>query len=76
MKVQFCINNYFEDCKEVVAEFEVREVPTGAQVTAIYDDIKAIINNGDALDYKSVCEYVAKKHLNIVDSPVVLTFYV
>ena len=76
MKVQFCINNYFEECKEVIAEFEVSEVPTGAQVNAIYDDIRSLVNNGDALDYKSVCEYVAKKHLKIVDSPVVLTFYI
>ena len=76
MKVQFCMNNYFEDRKEVIAEFEVSEVPTCEQISAIYDDIRAIVNSGDALDYNSVCEYAAKKHLKIVDSPVVLTLYV
>ena len=76
MKVQFCIDNYFIGCKEVVAEFEVSESPTGEQINAVYNDIRALVDKGDALDYKSVCEYVAKKHLNIVDSPVVLTFYV
>lgn len=76
MKIQFCINNYFEEHAEVVAEFEVSEVPTGEQINAVYDDIRAIVGSGDALDYKSVCEYVAMKHLKVVESPVVLTFYV
>lgn len=80
MKVQFCINNYFDGCAEVFAEFEVSELPTGEQINAVYDDIRAIVGDDEGLklfgEYKEICEYVAKKHLKVVESPVVLTFYV
>ena len=76
MKVQFCINNYFEGCKEIVAEFDVVEMPTGDQINAIYDEVRAIISNGDAEDYSSVCKYVARKYLKLADNPVVLTLHI
>ena len=76
MKVQFCINNYFEDRKEVVAEFDVIEMPNGEQINAIYDEIRTLVGNGDSSDYQSVCEYVARKYLKIAESHAVLTLYV
>lgn len=80
MKVQFCINNYFEDKAEAFAEFEVSEAPTGEQINAIYEDIRAITGDDEGVklfgDYKGICEYVARKHLKIIESPVVATFYV
>ena len=79
MKVQFCINNYFEERTEVIAEFEVSKAPTGEQVSAIYDDIKAAMDNydgEDGFDYEQACLDAAYQHLEILDNPVVFTFYV
>ena len=79
MKVQFCINNYFEKCAELVAEFDVSEAPTGEQVAAIYDHIKAAMDNydgEDCFDYEQACFDAAYEHLNILEKPVVYTFYI
>ena len=76
MKVQFCINNYFDGCKEIIAEFDVIEMPTGDQINAIYEDVRALVGNGDAVDYQDICEYVANKYLKLADNPVVLTLHI
>ena len=76
MKVQFCINNYFDGCKEIVAEFDVVEMPNGEQINAIYEDVRALVGNGDDVDYQDICAYVANKYLKLADNPVVLTLHI
>lgn len=80
MKIQF-IKPYSYD--DVIAEFEIADEPTNEQCEAIeYEIFKAIDdwyeeNNGDMneFDYWVVCLEAARKHLKIVDNPVVKTFY-
>ena len=84
MKKQFCRELFdprFND--DVIAEFDVAEEPTREQCGAIGDEIFEAVdnwyeeNNGDMseFDYWGVCFEAVKKHLKIVDNPVVKTFY-
>lgn len=83
MKIQFC-----KECIDpmwsgsLYAEFDVAEAPTEEQCEAIEDEIFAAMSeyeleNGDyeGFDYWGVCFEVVRKHLKIVDNPVVHTFY-
>lgn len=76
MKVQFCLDNRVSGRSEFVTEFNVCEMPTGAQINAIYDDIREIAGRRTVVDYQSVCKYVANKHLKIIDSDEVLTIHI
>lgn len=84
MKIQFCRELFdprFND--DVIATFDVAEEPTDEQCKAIEDEIFEAIdkwyeeNDGDMseFDYWGVCFEAARKHLKIVDNPVVHTFY-
>lgn len=81
MKIQFerlTIND-----GEVVAEFDVAEAPTKEQCEAIEEYIDNEINkwyeehDGDfsEFDYWWVCREAARKNLELVNNPVVHTFY-
>lgn len=77
MKIQFC---YFDN--DVIAEFDVTEMPTEEQCKIIEDEIYEAMekweedNDGfEEFDYWGVCYEAVKKHLKIVQNPVVKTFY-
>ena len=83
MKVQFCFNGDFNGTQTLIAEFDVAAEPTKAQCKAINDYI------GDALeefeeeyddfeefDYYKVCREAVNKYLEVVDNPIVKTFYI
>lgn len=79
MKIQF-IKPYSYD--DVIAEFEVADEPTNEQCKAIEDEVFEVMDNwyeefGDDtyFDYWGVCFEAARKHLKIVDNPVIHTFY-
>lgn len=84
MKIQFCYNcvdpRYGND---VIANFDVAEMPTDEQCKAIEDEICDAMdkwdeeNDGDfaEFDYLDVCYEAARKHLKIVENRVVKTFY-
>lgn len=83
MKVQFC-RECFDPMHSgnLFAEFDVAEEPTKEQCEAIEDEIfeamgEYELENGDyeGFDYWGVCFEAARKHLNIVDNPVIKTFY-
>lgn len=83
MKIQFCFNGNVNGGIDVVAEFDVTEVPTDEQCKAIDDYILEVFNNwedeyGDfeEFDYWGVCYEAARKYLKIVENRVVKTFYV
>lgn len=84
MKIQFCYNcidSRFDN--DVIAEFDVAEMPTEEQCKAIEDEIYEVMdkweedNDGDfdGFDYWGVCYEAVMKHLKIVQNPVVKTFY-
>ena len=83
MKIQFC-----KECFDpmwsgsLYAEFDVAEEPTKEQCDAIEDEIfeamgKYELENGDyeGFDYWGACFEAARKHLKLIDNPVVHTFY-
>lgn len=79
MKIQFCYNCVGND---VIAEFDVAEMPTEEQCKAIEDEIYEVMDKWeeetgdfDGFDYWGVCYEAARKYLKIVQNPVVKTFY-
>lgn len=85
MKIQFCYNCVDPRFgNDVIAEFDVTEVPTEEQCKAIEDEIFDVVdkwseeNDDDfsEFDYWGVCYEAARKHLKIVENRVVKTFYV
>lgn len=78
MKIQFCFN-----CgSDIIAEFDVAEMPTEEQYKAIEDEIFAAmgeyeLENGDyeGFDYWGVCYEATRKNVKIVENRVVKTFY-
>ena len=80
MKIQFCnIGNFLN----TIAEFDVAQIPTEEQCNAIEDYIFAVMDNweeeyGDfsEFDYWKVCYDAVVKNLEIVENPVIKTFYV
>lgn len=83
MKIQFCFNRDFDSDNNVIAEFDVAEMPTEGQCEAIEEYIYNEIdkwyeeNDGDfaEFDYWWVCREAARKNLELVNNPVVKTFY-
>ena len=82
MKIQFCFNGNVNGGMDIVAEFDVAEVPTEEQCKAIDDYILEEFNKweddyGDfeEFDYWDLCREAARKHLKVIDNPVVKTFY-
>jgi hypothetical protein len=83
MKVQFCYESASPTwSNDIVAEFDVAEMPTDEQCKAIEDEVYDKMNKWDeehddfiAFDYWNVCYQAVKKHLKIVDNQVVKTFY-
>lgn len=83
MKIQFC-HEYSDPtiAGNIIAEFDVAEEPTEEQCKVIEDEIFEImgeyeLENGDyeGFDYWGVCFEATRKHLKILDNPVVKTFY-
>lgn len=79
MKIQFVKPYEYDD---IIAEFDVDKEPTEEQCKAIEDEIYDAIDNWyeeyedfTYFDYWGVCFEAARKHLKIVDNPVVKTFY-
>lgn len=79
MKIQFCHNA----TEELIAEFDVSEVPTKEQCEAIEDEIYEAMNkweeeNGDfeEFDFWQVCHDAVIKHVHLIRNPVVKTFYI
>jgi hypothetical protein len=78
MRVQFCTGGPYD----VIAEFDVTEMPTEEQCKIIEDEIYEAMEKWeeetgdiDGFDYWGVCYAAVKKHLKIVDNQVVKTFY-
>lgn len=84
MKVQFSFDGNPNGYADIVAEFNVAEVPTEEQCKAVENDIYAAMEDweeeyGDDFedfDFWFVCHKAAREHLKLVDSPVVHTFYI
>lgn len=79
MKIQF----YHNATEELIAEFDVSEVPTKEQCEAIEDEIYEAMNkweeeNGDfeEFDFWQVCHDAVIKHVHLLRNPVVKTFYI
>lgn len=80
MRIQFC-RNYSE---QHIAEFEVSRAPTPEEVKSIYEYIDNEMceweeaNDGDfsEFDFWQCCHDAASRYLELVDNPVVKTFYV
>ena len=79
MKIQFVKPYEYDD---IIAEFDVDKAPTKEQREAIEDEIfdamdKYWLENGDyeGFDYWGACFEAARKHLKLIDNPVVHTFY-
>lgn len=79
MKIQFCYN-----CSnDIIAEFDVAEIPTEEQYKAIEDEVYEAIdkwdeeNDGDfeEFDYWGVCYEAVRKNVKIVENRVIRTFY-
>lgn len=83
MKIQFCFNGNFNGGMDIVAEFDVAEIPTEEQCRAIDNYILEEFNkwedecDGDfeGFDYWGLCFEAARQHLKLVENPVVKTFY-
>lgn len=83
MKVQFCFNGNVVGGMDIVAEFDVVKVPTEEQCKAVEKYIFEAINNWEEendddfaeFDYWVLCYEAASKHLDLVQNPVVKTFY-
>ena len=81
MKIQFTKLNVANS--EVVAEFDVATEPTEQQCEAIEDYINDEMSKWDEehdgdfaeFDYWWVCREAARKNLELVNNPVVHTFY-
>ena len=83
MKIQFCVNGDLNGYPNVVAEFDVAEVPTDEQCKAVEEEIEAAMNaweeeNDDfeEFDTYQVCRDACEKHLKLIDNPTVHTFYI
>lgn len=87
MKIQFYnqhFYNKYSGCYLPVAEFDVAEPPTEEQCAAIEEEIWAAVNayaeeNDDDMsefDYWSACRDACNNHLEIINNPVVKTFYI
>lgn len=79
MRIQFC-RNYGEN---IVAEFEVAEMPTKEQCEAIENEIyeemgKWDLEHGDFDEFYfwQCCYDAVIKHINIIPNPVVKTFFI
>lgn len=82
MKIQFCFNGNFNGGMDIVAEFDVAEVPTEEQCKLIDDYILEAFNKWEGeyddfeeFDYWELCSEAASKYLKLVQNPVVKTFY-
>lgn len=83
MKVQFCCSGNSNGYADIIAEFDVAEVPTEDQCKAIEGDIHAAMvdweeENGDdfeEFDFWFICRRAVQEHLKLVENKVVKTFY-
>ena len=83
MRIQFCCNGNFNGSPNVIAEFNVAEIPTEEECRAIKDEIFDAMDSWEKdnddfseLDMYDVCYNACKKHLKLIESPVVKTFYI
>ena len=83
MRIQFCANGYFNGYSNVIAEFNVMEVPTNEECEAIENEIYEAMDkwkkeHGDFDDFDlwQVCHDAAIKHVHIINNPVVKTFHI
>ena len=83
MKIQFCFNVNCNGGNDIIAEFDVAEVPTEEQCEAVEEYINDEMNKWDEendgdfaeFDYWWVCREAARKNLELEANPVVKTFY-
>ena len=82
MKIQFCFNGNVNGGLDIVAEFDVAEVPTEKQCKLIDEYILEVFNRWEdedddveEFDYWGLCFEAARKYLKLVPNPVVKTFY-
>lgn len=83
MRIQFCYNGDFNGHPNVIATFDVAEMPTDEQCKAIEAEINDVMDDWaeendddfEEFDYWEVCHNVCKKHLKLIDNPVVKTIY-
>ena len=84
MRIQFCANGYFNGYSNVIAEFNVMEVPTNEECEAIENEILEAMgkwaeeNNDDfeEFDFWEACYDAAIKHIHIINNSVVKTFHI
>lgn len=85
MKIQFVRQGYLmcEDLMDIIAEFDVVKPPTPEEIAAINDDIEAALDAWEEefddfcdFDYRKTVYDACVKHIELVENPIVHTFYI